>query len=100
MMHKMSLATVFTSALSAVALSTTTALAQSVPESTDPIVLSKLDWTGQFVTTEVAAEILRRMGYNIAILQTTQVPMIEERKDGRITASLENWYQENGRAHV
>lgn len=96
MMHKTSLATVFTVALSAVALSTTTALAQSVPESTDPIVLSKLDWTGQFVTTEVAAEILRRMGYNVEILQTTQVPMIEALKEGRITASLENWYQALG----
>ncbi len=69
------------------------AQSQSVPESTDPIVLSKLDWTGQFVVTEVAAEILRRMGYNVEILQTTQVPMIQAMKEGQITASLENWYQ-------
>jgi glycine betaine/proline transport system substrate-binding protein len=66
---------------------------QSIPESDDPIVLSKLDWTGQFVTTEVAAEILRRMGYNVQVLQTTQVPMIDAMKEGTITASMENWYQ-------
>jgi glycine betaine/proline transport system substrate-binding protein len=75
------------------AFSLTAAQSQSVPESTDPIVLSKLDWTGQFVVTEVAAEILRRMGYNVEILQTTQVPMIQAMKEGQITASLENWYQ-------
>lgn len=80
----------------AAGLSTTPAQAQSVPESQDPIVLSKLDWTGQFVTTEVAAEILRRMGYNVEILQTTQVPMVEAMKEGQITASLENWYQALG----
>lgn len=69
------------------------AQAQSVPESEDPIVLSKLDWTGQFVTTEVAAEILRRMGYTVEVLQTTQVPMIAALEEGQITASLENWHQ-------
>jgi glycine betaine/proline transport system substrate-binding protein len=80
-------------ALATFALATAPAHSQAVPESPDPIVLSKLDWTGQFITTEVAAEILRRMGYNVEILQTTQVPMIEAMIDGQITASLENWYQ-------
>lgn len=93
MRNSLSLGSVFAAALSAILLSTSPASAQSVPESTDPIVLSKLDWTGQFVTTEVAAEILRRMGYKVEILQITQVPMIEAMEEGRITASLENWYQ-------
>ncbi len=70
------------------------ARAASVPESADPIVLSKLDWTGQYVTTEVAAEILRRMGYKVQILQTTQVPMVDALASGQVTASLENWYQQ------
>lgn len=75
------------------AFTVTAVQAQNVPESSDPIVLSKLDWTGQFVVTEVAAEILRRMGYNVTVLQTTQVPMIQAMKEGQVTASLENWYQ-------
>jgi glycine betaine/proline transport system substrate-binding protein len=79
--------------LSAFALSATSAQSGSVPESSDPIVLSKLDWTGQFISTEVAAEILRRMGYNVTILQTTQVPMTEAMIRGEVTASMENWYQ-------
>ncbi len=70
-----------------------TAQAQPIPESSDPIVLAKLDWNGQFVTTEVVAEILRRMGYNVEILQTTQVPMIQALKEARNPASMENWYQ-------
>ncbi|MEC5324837.1 ABC transporter substrate-binding protein [Aurantimonas sp. A3-2-R12] len=93
MMHQTLSVAAFAAVLSAAALSASPSPAQSVPESADPIVLSKLDWTGQFVTTEVAAEILRRMGYNVEILQTTQVPMIEAMKEGQITASLENWYQ-------
>lgn len=76
-----------------VAVSSVPAGAATIPESGDPIVLSKLDWTGQFMTTEVAAEILRRMGYKVEILQTTQVPMIGALADGQISASLENWYQ-------
>lgn len=68
--------------------------AATVPESKDPIVLSKLDWTGQYVSTEVAAELLRRMGYTVQILQTTQVPMVDALANGQITASVENWYQQ------
>lgn len=74
---------------------TTEAPAASVPESTDPIKLAKYDWTGQYITTEVAAEILRRMGYSVEIVQTTQVPSLQAITDGQITASLEWWNQAN-----
>ena len=67
----------------------------AVPESKDPIKLAKYDWTGQYVTTEVAAEILRRMGYTVEIVQTTQVPSLQAISDGEITASLEWWNQAN-----
>jgi glycine betaine/proline transport system substrate-binding protein len=81
-------------AIAAVSMIAATAHAATVPESKDPIVLSKLDWTGQYVVTDVAAEILRRMGYTVQILQTTQVPMVDALADGQITASMENWYQQ------
>lgn len=67
----------------------------AVPESSDPIKLAKYDWTGQYITTEVAAEILRRMGYTVEIVQTTQVPSLQAIGDGEITASLEWWNQAN-----
>jgi glycine betaine/proline transport system substrate-binding protein len=72
----------------------TGALAQAaVPESEDPIVIGKLDWTGQEITAEVAGEILRRMGYNVQFVQTTQVPLFQAVADGQIAVYLENWNQ-------
>jgi glycine betaine/proline transport system substrate-binding protein len=62
--------------------STSPAVAASVPESQDPIVIGKLDWVGQEITAEVAGEILRRMGYNVDFVQTTQVPLFQAVADG------------------
>src|SRR5262249_50315207 len=67
--------------------------AASVPESKDPIVIGKLDWTGQDLTAEVAGEILRRMGYNVQFVQTTQVPLFQAVADGQIDVYLEQWNQ-------
>jgi glycine betaine/proline transport system substrate-binding protein len=67
--------------------------AASVPESKDPIVIGKLDWTGQEITAEVAGEILRRMGYEVQFVQTTQVPLFQAVADGQISVYLENWNQ-------
>ena len=69
------------------------AVAANIPESPDPIVLGKLDWTGQEITAEVAGEILRRMGYTVNFVQTTQVPMFQAVADGQLTAYLEQWNQ-------
>ena len=51
------------------------AKAQSIPESTDPIVLSIHEWTGQQIAAYIAGHVLERMGYNVeyitAAVQTT-----------------------------
>ena len=83
------------SGMLALLLTVGTAQAASVPESVDPIKLARYDWTGQHVTTEVVAEILRRMGYNVEIVQTTQVPSLQAISDGEIHASMELWNQAN-----
>ncbi len=62
-----------------------------VPESTDPIVLGQLDWTGQEITMKVAGEILTRMGYNVEYVTTTNVPLFQAVADGEIHAFLEQW---------
>lgn len=80
-------------AFAALMLAAPGAQAASVPESSDPIILGKLDWTGQEITAEVAGEILRRMGYNVEFVQTTQVPLFQAVADGEISAYLENWLQ-------
>lgn len=80
-------------ALTAGWLATSAAMAQSVPESPDPIIIGKLDWTGQEITAEVAGNILERMGYNVQYVQTTQVPLFQAVADGQISVYLENWNQ-------
>ncbi len=42
------------------------ALAQ---ESTDPIKLTLHDWTGQLITTNIMAEVLKKAGYNVELVQ-------------------------------
>lgn len=71
----------------------TSSFAAAVPESPDPIIIGKLDWTGQEITAEVAGEILRRMGYKVEFVQTTQTPLFQAVADGDITVYLENFLQ-------
>ena len=57
------------SALVAGGLSLASAPAQAEPESTDPIKLTLHDWTGQLITTNLMAEILKKAGYNVELVQ-------------------------------
>jgi glycine betaine/proline transport system substrate-binding protein len=65
--------------------------AAGIPESEGPLVLGKLDWTGQEITMEVAGEILRRMGYTVEFVTTTNVPLFQAVADGEIHGYLEQW---------
>jgi glycine betaine/proline transport system substrate-binding protein len=65
----------------------------AVPESKDPIVIGKLDWTGQEITAEIAGEILRRMGYSVEFVTTTNIPLFQAVADGQINVYLEQWLQ-------
>ena len=67
------------------------AKAQSVPESTDPIVLSIHEWTGQHISAYVAGHILERMGYNVEYVTAAVLPSATAVADGNITATLELW---------
>jgi glycine betaine/proline transport system substrate-binding protein len=65
----------------------------TVPESKDPIVIGKLDWTGQEITAEIAGEILRRMGYEVKFVTTTNIPLFQALADNQIQVYLEQWLQ-------
>jgi glycine betaine/proline transport system substrate-binding protein len=54
----------------------TIAVAQSIPESGDPIKVVLNDWTGQFTSAKIAGELLKSMGYNVeyVCISTTQIP--------------------------
>ena len=65
--------------------------AQNIPESSDPIKLAINEWTGQHITTHVAGNILKRMGYNVEYVTAGYVPQFQALTDGTISASLEIW---------
>ena len=75
------------------------AQAAGVPESTDPIKLAINEWTGQHITTYVAGEVLKRMGYNVEYTTAGYLPQFEAIQDGTVTASLEIWSNNVGDAY-
>ena len=60
-------------------------------ESSDPIKLAINEWTGQHVTTHIAGEILKRMGYNVEYVTAGYYPQMTAIQDNTITATLEIW---------
>ena len=58
-----------TSALVATGLALAVATAAAEPESNDPIKLTLHDWTGQLITTNIMAEVLKKAGYNVELVQ-------------------------------
>src|SRR5262249_20785695 len=67
------------------------ARAGSVPESTDTIKLAINEWTGQHITTHIAGEILKRMGYNVEYVTAGSFPQATALADGSLAATLEVW---------
>lgn len=67
------------------------AQAASIPESTDPIILAINEWTGQHVTTHIAGEILKRMGYKVEFVTASYTPQFAAIEAGDIAAALEIW---------
>ncbi len=85
------LGSILAAAAIACAVGTTSAKAQDVPESQDPIKLAIAEWTGQHITTYIAGEILQRMGYNVEYVTASYLPSATAIADGNLTASLEVW---------
>lgn len=70
---------------------TSPAAAQSVPESDDSIKLALNEWTGQHISTKVAGELLKKMGYNVEYVTAGYYPQLKAIPDGSITATMEIW---------
>jgi len=65
--------------------------AQSTPESDEPVRLAMNEWTGQHVSTAVAGEVLKRMGYNVEYVTAGYYPQVQAMAEGDLDASLEIW---------
>lgn len=60
-------------------------------ESDDPIKLALNEWTGQHITTYIAGEALKRLGYNVEYVTAGYYPQMDALPDNSITATLEIW---------
>nr|NQU90983.1 hypothetical protein [Bacteroidota bacterium] len=58
-------------------------MAGNIPESEDPIKLAINEWTGQYITTHIADEILKKMGYNVEYLTAGYYPQLIAIRDNR-----------------
>ncbi len=60
-------------------------------ESTDPIKLTLHDWTGQFITTKIMGEVLKKAGYNIEYVQADYIAQFAGLKTGDLHVAMEIW---------
>lgn len=65
--------------------------ASGVPESSKPIVMAMLEWTGQHITTKIAGNILQKMGYTVKYVTSGSYPSAVSLSDGELSAVLELW---------
>jgi len=71
-----------------------------IPESDESIRLALNEWTGQHITTRIAGETLREMGYNVEYVTAGYVPQLDGIARGNITATLELWEQTIGPSYT
>ena len=64
---------------------------QADVESRDPIKLTLHDWTGQFVTTKIMGEVLKKAGYNIEYVQADYIAQFAGLKSGDLHVAMEIW---------
>ena len=72
-------------------LSINFAFSSSIPESKDPIKIVINDWTGQHVSTKIAGEVLKKMGYNVEYVSAGALPMLAAIAAGDLDFVTEVW---------
>ncbi len=60
-------------------------------ESRDPIKLTIHDWTGQYVTTHIMGEVLKKAGYNIEYVQADYIAQFAGLESGDLHVAMEMW---------
>ncbi len=88
------LAGVFAAGLIATGLITGLAASTSATagvESKDPIILTIHDWTGQYVTTHIMGEVLKKAGYNIKYQQADYIAQFAGLQTGDLHVAMEMW---------
>lgn len=65
--------------------------ALAAPESTDPIKLTLHDWTGQLITTQLMAEVLKKAGYNVELVTADYLAQFAGLETGDLHVAMEIW---------
>lgn len=60
-------------------------------QSSDPIKLTIHDWTGQYVTTHIMGEVLKRAGFNIEYVQADYIAQFAGLETGDLHVAMEMW---------
>ncbi len=60
-------------------------------DSEDPIKLTLHDWTGQLVTTNLMAEVLKKAGNNVELVQADYIAQFAGLKTGDLHVAMEIW---------
>ena len=60
-------------------------------DSEDPIKLTLHDWTGQLVTTNLMAEVLKQAGINVELVQADYIAQFAGLKTGDLHVAMEIW---------
>ena len=60
-------------------------------ESKDPIKLTLHDWTGQLITTNIMAEVLKEAGYNIELIPADYIAQFAGLQTGDLHVAMEMW---------
>jgi glycine betaine/proline transport system substrate-binding protein len=68
-----------------------TSIASAGVESKDPIKLTIHDWTGQYVTTHIMGEVLKKAGYNIEYVQADYIAQFAGLESGDLHVAMEMW---------
>ena len=65
--------------------------AQAAVESTDPIILTLHNWTGQYITTTIMGRVLQEMGYNVKYQQADYLAQFAGLESGDLHVAMEMW---------
>ncbi len=60
-------------------------------QSSDPIKLTIHDWTGQYVTTHIMGEVLKKAGFNIEYVQADYIAQFAGLETGDLHIAMEMW---------
>ena len=82
---------VLPAALLCAGLALTPAPVAAAPESTDPIRLTLHDWTGQLITTQLMAEVLKKAGYNVELVTADYLAQFAGLETGDLHVAMEIW---------